>query len=427
MVWSRRHVGLGVGCLLVLGSVESSCALSPALEAPALVEEGKPIVDEEKAYQEDDAVSMENAVKEEEQNTSSPTAFSGEEKMAELPAAPEVSQHEVPNSPEDLSPQNSPESETSDLPQDINQGDAESTENVGQPKPPVVVLQEETAGADVLNVDLKEITSRQNEERAAKNLKVEEGSKDQQIKIKPELDRAAPEVMAILKSGVLRVGMCTIDQPPFHERGRNGEFIGKDVNLARELAEALGVRLRFVEAPDWAATVELLLDGKIDIVLSNLTLLPERAARIYCSKPYARIRQCILLNRVLLTRAYGKGITTLRELMDRGDNRHLIIQEGTAYETAAATLFPKAQITITASWEEIMKKICDRECIGTISDELEIKKQTRTVQSMELLPVVLKGAYDSMVIGVSHSAPHLLHFINSFIDYYNVNFNVEDY
>lgn len=247
------------------------------------------------------------------------------------------------------------------------------------------------------------------------------------VKIKPELDRAAPEIMALLKRGILRVGMCTIDQPPFHERGRNGEFVGKDIELARELADALGVKLQFVEAPDWASTVELLLDEKIDIVLSNLTLLPERAACIYCSKPYARIRQCMLLNRVLLTRAYSKGIFTLRDLLSEGDNRHLIIQEGTAYATSAVSMFPRAKITITASWDEIMKKICDRECIGTISDELEIKKQTRTIQTMELLSVVLKGLFDSMVIGVSHKAPHLLHFINSFIDYNNINFNVEDY
>lgn len=246
-------------------------------------------------------------------------------------------------------------------------------------------------------------------------------------KIKPSLNRAAPEVMEILERGVLRVGMCTIDQPPFHEMGRNGEFIGIDIDLARELGEALGVQVKFVKAPDWAGTVELLLDGKIDIILSNLTLLPERTARIYCSKPYSKIRQCILLNRVLLTRAYGKGQTTLRELFSEGENRNLIIQEGTAYATSVLSMFPKAKVTITASWDEIMDKIIKRECIGTISDELEIKKRTRAVQTMELLPVVIKGMYDSMVIGVSHKAPHLLHFINSFIDYNNINFSVENF
>ncbi len=246
-------------------------------------------------------------------------------------------------------------------------------------------------------------------------------------KIKPELDRAAPEIMAILKRGILRVGMCTIDQPPFHVMGRNGEFVGFDIDLSRDIGEALGVQVQFVKAPDWASTVNLLLDEKIDLILSNLTLLPERTAKIYCSQPYAKIRQCVLLNRVLLTRAASKGLLTLRDVFTNGVNRNLIIQEGTAYETSAPSMFPKANISITSSWDEIMNKIRNRECLGTISDEIEIKKQMRSVQTMELLYVALKGMYDRMVIGVSHNAPHLLHYINNYLICNNVECNLEEF
>lgn len=227
---------------------------------------------------------------------------------------------------------------------------------------------------------------------------------------------AAPEILKLIKSGVLRIGMCTIDQPPFHITNPNGEFVGFDINLAHKLAEALGVKVEFVKAPDWDSTIQLVLDDKADIMLSNMTLLPERAAKLYCSKPYARIRQCMLLNRILLARAEGKGLTTLRQIFSQYDNRTLIIQKGAAYETSAGNMFPQAKIETTESWEEILQKILSREAFATISDEIEIKKQMRTVQSMELTAVTLKGMFDLMVIGISRKLPQLLEFINTFID-----------
>lgn len=242
-----------------------------------------------------------------------------------------------------------------------------------------------------------------------------------------KFNRSSPEILSILKRGVLRVGMCTIDQPPFHVMGRNGEFVGFDVDLSRELAEALGVKVVFVEAPDWEKTIDLMLDKKIDIILSNLTLLPERASKIYCSRPYAKIRQCMLINRVLLTRAGVKGLITLREIFTEYENRNLLIQEGTAYATSATSMFPKAHVEVIQSWEEIMKKILTREVFGTISDEIEIKKRMRAMQTMELMPVILKGKYDLMVIGVSGDSPHLLHFINSYLESNNIECNVEEF
>lgn len=236
---------------------------------------------------------------------------------------------------------------------------------------------------------------------------------------------AAPEVLDLIKSGVLRVGMCTIDQPPFHVTGPDGTFTGFDIDLAYKLAEALGVKVVFVEAPDWDSTIQLVLDDKADIMLSNMTLLPERAAKLYCSKPYARIRQCMLLNRILLARAEGKGLTTLRQIFSQYDNRTLIIQKGAAYETSAGNMFPQAKVETTESWEEILQKILNREAFATISDEIEIKKQMRTVQSMELTAVTLKGMFDLMVIGVSRKLPQLLSFIDTFIEVEGIECNLD--
>lgn len=242
-----------------------------------------------------------------------------------------------------------------------------------------------------------------------------------------EFAQSAPEIKEIVERGVIRIGMCTIDQPPFHVRGRNGEFVGFDIDFSRQLAAELGVKIEIVEGADWNKLVDLLLEKKIDMILSNLSLTPLRTTKILCSVPYAKIRQCLLLNRVLLARAGAKGLVTLRQIFSEFPQRTLLIQEGTAYISSAAAMFPKAQISTTESWDQILEELRSRQVMATISDEIEIKKRLRSVQAMELMPVVLKGKYDLMVVGVSRHAPQLLHFINAFIESNNIQCNVEDF
>jgi polar amino acid transport system substrate-binding protein len=245
--------------------------------------------------------------------------------------------------------------------------------------------------------------------------------------IAPELLNAAPDIMNIIARGELRVGICPVDQPPFHVKKENGEILGFDVDLANGIAESLKVKLKLVEASDWEQTITYLLEGKVDLVISNLTATPERASKIFCSVPYAKIRQCVLLNRVLVARAAGKDITTLRDIFSKFENHTIIAQKGTSYVPLASSLFPNAKLESTLLWKDIIARILSKEAMGTVSDELEIKEQLKSVKTVELLPVVLKKKYDRIVIGVSRSAPHLLHFVNNYIETNNVECNLEDF
>jgi polar amino acid transport system substrate-binding protein len=250
--------------------------------------------------------------------------------------------------------------------------------------------------------------------------------KGEETTAKVTVDDMDPNIKKIIQRGTLRIGVCKIDQPPFHVKV-NGKLSGFDITLAKDLAKSLGVSVTFIESPDWDGMIPWLINGKIDLIISNLTLTPERAARISCSTPYAKIRQCMLLNRVLLTREKSRGFTTLRQIFTDSGNRDLVAEAGTVYTTVAITLFPKARVIAVKEWPNIMAKIRSRESIGTISDEIEIKQQLKKANSVELMSVVLKGKYDLISVGVSRESPQLLHFVNSYITCNNIECNVEDF
>jgi ABC-type amino acid transport substrate-binding protein len=66
---------------------------------------------------------------------------------------------------------------------------------------------------------------------------------------------------------------------------RNGQIAGLEADLARRLAAELKRPVEFVEM-SWERQIPALLEGKIDIIMSGMSITQARQARITCSQPY---------------------------------------------------------------------------------------------------------------------------------------------
>ena len=102
--------------------------------------------------------------------------------------------------------------------------------------------------------------------------------------------QAAGEIKEIKKADKIRIGVFS-DKPPFGYVDENGEHQGYDIYLARRLAKDLlgdenKVEFVLVEA---ASRMEVLESNKVDIVLANFTVTPERAQKVDFAKPYMKV------------------------------------------------------------------------------------------------------------------------------------------
>ncbi|MEM8769906.1 MAG: gamma subclass chorismate mutase AroQ [Pseudomonadota bacterium] len=88
----------------------------------------------------------------------------------------------------------------------------------------------------------------------------------------------------IQSTGVLRVG-TTGDYEPFSLTDDGQHFKGIDIDLAENLAEALGVRLELVQT-SWPTLTEDLLDGRYDVAMSGVSRTLARARVGHLSTPY---------------------------------------------------------------------------------------------------------------------------------------------
>jgi polar amino acid transport system substrate-binding protein len=103
---------------------------------------------------------------------------------------------------------------------------------------------------------------------------------------------------AILKRGEIRIGM-TGTQPPFTMKSKTGELIGYEVDLAKALAKNMGVKLKLVEMP-FSDLLGALKSGKVDAVMSGMTMTPERNLEVLFAGPYILSGKSILTKSKLI-------------------------------------------------------------------------------------------------------------------------------
>jgi len=92
----------------------------------------------------------------------------------------------------------------------------------------------------------------------------------------------------------LRVGIAPIYPPlAFKE---NGEIKGVEVDFANKLAQSFGVKLDLVELP-WDKLIPALNSGQIDVIMSGMSITPERSKLVNFTQPYLEVGQMAIIRK----------------------------------------------------------------------------------------------------------------------------------
>ncbi len=103
-----------------------------------------------------------------------------------------------------------------------------------------------------------------------------------------QADKAIYRTLDEIKaSGTVNIGVFS-DKSPFGYVDENGKYQGYDVYLAERLGKDLGVSINYVST-EAASRIEYLKTGKVDIVLANFTVTPERAEEVDFALPYMNV------------------------------------------------------------------------------------------------------------------------------------------
>ncbi len=82
--------------------------------------------------------------------------------------------------------------------------------------------------------------------------------------------------------------------PPMGYRDKNGQIVGFDIDLARDVAKKLNRPVEF-KPIDWNAKEVELASGRIDAIWNGLSITPEREKKISFSTPYMKDEQIVVV------------------------------------------------------------------------------------------------------------------------------------
>jgi len=140
----------------------------------------------------------------------------------------------------------------------------------------------------------------------------------------------------ILKRGTMRVGMDTF--VPWAMKDKTGKFVGFEIDVARRLAEDMGVKVEFVPTK-WAGIIPALLTGKFDVVIGGMGIRPKRALKVNFTIPYDYSGMSMVASKKL-----AEGFDSLDDFNQ--PDVQLACKLGTTAVMAAKKSMPKAKLRL---------------------------------------------------------------------------------
>jgi polar amino acid transport system substrate-binding protein len=163
----------------------------------------------------------------------------------------------------------------------------------------------------------------------------------------------------VLESRELRVGL-TGNQPPLNMKNKRGELIGLEVDVVKALADAMGLEVRLVVTP-FADLLPALEEGEVDLVISGMTITPERNARVAFAGPYFISGKSVL--------SKSKKIASVESPSALDDPSHTYAAlAGSTSEKFVKDVLPQAKLVTTSDYDSAVQMVIDGAVDALIAD-----------------------------------------------------------
>jgi polar amino acid transport system substrate-binding protein len=209
----------------------------------------------------------------------------------------------------------------------------------------------------------------------------------------------------IIKRGVLRVGMDTFQ--PWAMKDKNGTFIGFEIDVARRLAEDMGVEVEFVPTA-WSGIIPALLTGKFDVIIGGMGILPKRALKVNFSRPYDYSGMSIVAHKEV-----AAGFSSLEDFNKK--EVQVAVKLGTSAVIAAKKHLPNATLRMFENETQTYQELRNGKVHAVVGSAP--RPAFEALQYEDTLYLPIKGTFTKEPIGFAlrKGDPDALAFFNSWI------------
>lgn len=224
----------------------------------------------------------------------------------------------------------------------------------------------------------------------------------------------------IQEKGKLVVGMSADYAPyEFHYIDENGKDVigGFDVDIANEIADAIGVEL-VIQEMDFDALVSALPAGKVDVVISGMNPTEERAKVVDFSDIYYNSQHGILVR----TEDADK-YKTFADL----EGAKVGAQLGSTQEQIAKAEIPNADLQLLANINNLILELKSGKVDAIVMEKPVAEMAVKNNPDLAVGEPTYEEKTGGNAVGVAKNNPELLAKINEVINELNESGKMDDY
>lgn len=214
----------------------------------------------------------------------------------------------------------------------------------------------------------------------------------------------ADEMDEILKRGELRVAVQT-QGAPVSFVNKNGERTGLAVELAKMMAEDLGVKVTFQDY-DWKGLIPALLSGKVDMIAADMTPTPQRAAQLLFSRP-------MFYQETVAVVAKDAPYKTWQDINKDGLN--IGATQASSYGDAVKKFMPKANLKeFAGGTAAVAQALSTGRLDGAVSDLGNVTNFVREFGNLKILEGVITR--EPLAFATQANAFHLKLWLDNYVE-----------
>lgn len=219
---------------------------------------------------------------------------------------------------------------------------------------------------------------------------------------------ASPVMDVIQQRGALVVGMAG-DMPPFNMLTKDGEITGLESDMARMMAEAMGVEVQFKIMP-FSHLIPALEAGSVDMLLSSVTITPERNKNVAFVGPY------FVSGKSFLTK--GSWLATARD-MDQVNSpqTRLTTLAGSTSLVFVQNELPKATLLPAKSYDDAVAMLLEGKADAMVADFPICLVSVFRYPGKDLAALMPPLNYEPIGVAIPKGDPHLINWVSNYINY----------
>ena len=211
----------------------------------------------------------------------------------------------------------------------------------------------------------------------------------------------------IAQRGLLRVGTAA-DMPPLNMLDKSGVPMGLDVDLAGQVASAMGVKLSLVVKP-FPALLPALEAGEVDLVISGMTITPERNMKVAFVGPY------YISGKALLTK--------FRSMMTSEDTAALNSEafaytalEGSTAANLVETMLPNARLITAKDYPTAVEMVLSNQVDALVADYPICVLSVLQHPNEGLVSLITPLTYEPLGIAMPAGDAQMINWVTNFLN-----------